>query len=465
MLRCGPSLCTSSCCVPFPATSASASVRSSASSRSAWNTSPPRSKRAATASRSPICASAARSSISCAPAGPASSASPRCTRSRPTTCWRWRAAFARSSPDVPIVVGGHTAAAYPDPFLVARRRRRRRSTMASGRCRASRTRSNAARPLTNGAGPRAAATATASICAPPARRGTFVLDDVPLPARHHVAPWRRQYACLAHRPAWLIETARGCPFRCSFCSIWQLHARVGARAVDRLGLPRLRVGRRPRLRRRRSVLVSPVAQPGAGAGAAAPRHPQAVDPGAEPRRSRGAAPGAARGVAADRAGLRHLLRPRGGDQRRADGPDEGRDRRSDRAGHRRRAAARLRRHRQLRDRSGLGAKRTSSGCGRSSSATSCSRPASPSSRRCRAPPTSRRCAPRLRARRWSHFDMHHLLWEPALGAGALLRAVLRDLAAVGAEPARPQEPVAVAARGRSAQRAVPARARCGARSA
>jgi len=23
---------------------------------------------------------------------------------------------------------------------------------------------------------------------------------------------------------------------------------------------------------------------------------------------------------------------------------------------------------------------------------------------------------KLRARRWSHFDMHHLLWEPALGA-------------------------------------------------
>jgi hypothetical protein len=23
--------------------------------------------------------------------------------------------------------------------------------------------------------------------------------------------------------------------------------------------------------------------------------------------------------------------------------------------------------------------------------------------------------PRLRASRWSHFDMHHLLWEPALG--------------------------------------------------
>ncbi len=55
--------------------------------------------------------------------------------------------------------------------------------------------------------------------------GTLALDDVPLPARHHVEPWRSKYACLAHRPTWLVETARGCPFRCSFCSIWQLHDR------------------------------------------------------------------------------------------------------------------------------------------------------------------------------------------------------------------------------------------------
>jgi radical SAM superfamily enzyme YgiQ (UPF0313 family) len=62
---------------------------------------------------------------------------------------------------------------------------------------------------------------------------SFELDDVPLPARHLVAGWRRQYACLAHRPAWLIETARGCPFRCSFCSIWQLHARaVRERSIE-----------------------------------------------------------------------------------------------------------------------------------------------------------------------------------------------------------------------------------------
>jgi radical SAM superfamily enzyme YgiQ (UPF0313 family) len=63
--------------------------------------------------------------------------------------------------------------------------------------------------------------------------GAFALDDVPLPARRHVAAWRQQYACLAHRPVWLVETARGCPFRCSFCSVWQLHARaVRERSIE-----------------------------------------------------------------------------------------------------------------------------------------------------------------------------------------------------------------------------------------
>ena len=56
--------------------------------------------------------------------------------------------------------------------------------------------------------------------------GTLALDEVPRPSRRLVDGWRKEYACLAHRPVWLIETARGCPFRCSFCSIWQLHARA-----------------------------------------------------------------------------------------------------------------------------------------------------------------------------------------------------------------------------------------------
>jgi radical SAM superfamily enzyme YgiQ (UPF0313 family) len=56
----------------------------------------------------------------------------------------------------------------------------------------------------------------------PARTG---LDRVPLPARHLIERYRRHYLCLNFKPVWLVETARGCPFRCSFCSVWQLYDR------------------------------------------------------------------------------------------------------------------------------------------------------------------------------------------------------------------------------------------------
>jgi radical SAM superfamily enzyme YgiQ (UPF0313 family) len=137
----------------------------------------------------------------------------------------------RHAPEVPIVVGGHTAAAYPQPFLTdpidaviqddgERVLPRAADALAAGR------------PLRGVPGltvrDRSGETYTV-----PADTAPFELDEVPLPARHHVARWRKQYACLAHRPAWLIETARGCPFRCSFCSIWQLHARsVRERSIE-----------------------------------------------------------------------------------------------------------------------------------------------------------------------------------------------------------------------------------------
>ncbi len=59
--------------------------------------------------------------------------------------------------------------------------------------------------------------------APPA--GRTPLDTVPLPARDLVDPWRSGYHCLLFKPAWTVETARGCPFRCSFCSVWGLYGR------------------------------------------------------------------------------------------------------------------------------------------------------------------------------------------------------------------------------------------------
>jgi radical SAM superfamily enzyme YgiQ (UPF0313 family) len=51
------------------------------------------------------------------------------------------------------------------------------------------------------------------------------LKAVPLPARHLVEEFRDEYLCVQKQPIWAVETARGCPFRCSFCSTSQLHDR------------------------------------------------------------------------------------------------------------------------------------------------------------------------------------------------------------------------------------------------
>jgi hopanoid C-3 methylase len=135
------------------------------------------------------------------------------------------------APGVPIIVGGHTAAAFPAPFLagavdgvVLDDGERALPAIADALERGAALRDVPGLALRGDDGETVHTVSAAE---------TFALDDVPLPARHHVGGWRHQYACLAHRPAWLIETARGCPFRCSFCSIWQLHARsVRERSIE-----------------------------------------------------------------------------------------------------------------------------------------------------------------------------------------------------------------------------------------
>jgi hopanoid C-3 methylase len=137
----------------------------------------------------------------------------------------------RVSPQVPLVIGGHTAAAYPAPFAGAgvdaivlddgeRAVPRLVEALEGGR------------PWSTIAGVAVRGADGAWLRTAPDEE-IFALDSVPKPSRHHIDRWRKHYACLAHRPTWLVETARGCPFRCSFCSIWQLHARsVRERSIE-----------------------------------------------------------------------------------------------------------------------------------------------------------------------------------------------------------------------------------------
>jgi len=52
------------------------------------------------------------------------------------------------------------------------------------------------------------------------------LDSTPLPSRHLSERNRDKYHFhFWSRPA-LVETARGCPYRCTFCSVWKFHKKI-----------------------------------------------------------------------------------------------------------------------------------------------------------------------------------------------------------------------------------------------
>ncbi|HSQ68169.1 MAG TPA: radical SAM protein, partial [Polyangiaceae bacterium] len=128
----------------------------------------------------------------------------------------------RLVPGVPIVVGGHAAAAYPqaldceaidaicagDGEVVVREVAR---AVREGRS------------LDEVAGVfvRRGGAWQKTTSAPPVD-----MDDVALPARDLVERYRSGYRCLQHRPVWLVETARGCPFRCTFCAVWAFNERA-----------------------------------------------------------------------------------------------------------------------------------------------------------------------------------------------------------------------------------------------
>ncbi|HYN22611.1 MAG TPA: radical SAM protein [Thermoanaerobaculia bacterium] len=49
------------------------------------------------------------------------------------------------------------------------------------------------------------------------------LDTLPMPARHLISHYAPHYYINFRKPLALMETARGCPFKCNFCSVWKFH--------------------------------------------------------------------------------------------------------------------------------------------------------------------------------------------------------------------------------------------------
>jgi radical SAM superfamily enzyme YgiQ (UPF0313 family) len=49
------------------------------------------------------------------------------------------------------------------------------------------------------------------------------LDKLPLPARSLSHPWRRFYHVGMRGHMSAVETSRGCPYKCTFCSVWRFH--------------------------------------------------------------------------------------------------------------------------------------------------------------------------------------------------------------------------------------------------
>jgi radical SAM superfamily enzyme YgiQ (UPF0313 family) len=131
-------------------------------------------------------------------------------------------ALRRRAPDAFLAVGGHAASAYPVPLEIPELDAivvddgeavfpRLADAIATGR------------PIAGVPGLRLR-TPDGWISTPPLEE-RITLDATPQPARDLIDRYRSRYHCLLFKPVWLVETARGCPFRCSFCSVWQLYDR------------------------------------------------------------------------------------------------------------------------------------------------------------------------------------------------------------------------------------------------
>ena len=60
-------------------------------------------------------------------------------------------------------------------------------------------------------------------CGSPTRSN---LNELTLPARHLIKDYAPHYYINFRKPLALMETARGCPYRCNFCSVWKFHEKT-----------------------------------------------------------------------------------------------------------------------------------------------------------------------------------------------------------------------------------------------
>jgi radical SAM superfamily enzyme YgiQ (UPF0313 family) len=126
----------------------------------------------------------------------------------------------RAAPEAFVLVGGHAAAAYPGPL---------EGDEIDGICLqdGEEVVPSLAEAIERGLSldtvPGLRLRARDGWRATPLPAAPTDLGGVPLPARDLVERHRHGYHCLLFKPVWLVETARGCPYRCTFCSVWQLH--------------------------------------------------------------------------------------------------------------------------------------------------------------------------------------------------------------------------------------------------